>query len=158
MADYWTDRALPVLHTLAMPSDDFRDGFLSLGRGRAEANLGIELSDDAVEQTILQLDDLGYVEFRDVTPEAPFGVHFAGLKVTGRGMQALGEWPRFEALISPLTFAALLEQLADFAGAEEQSAIRRAAAVVRRLSGAALRSLVLGTGGQLLRNFLGSPI
>jgi hypothetical protein len=158
VGDYWTDRAVPLLQVLANPSDDrVRGGFLSLGRGRAEKNLGIELSDDATHDTILQLADAGYVEFKDITYESPYGAHFSGLHVTGRGMQVLGEWPRFEALVSPLTFAALLETLAEFATPDEAGQMRRAAAVVRRLGGTALRSLAMGAGGQLLRNAIGLP-
>lgn len=71
MGDYWTDRALPVLRALEAPSDaHVRDGFLSLGRGRAEKNLGIELSGDAAHDTIMQLSDAGYVEFKKLSYES----------------------------------------------------------------------------------------
>jgi hypothetical protein len=158
MGDYWTDRALPVLRALVSPSNDYvRDGFLSLGHGRAEANLGLKLPDNVVEDTTMQLADVGYVELNDITYESGGGAHISGLHASGRGLQVLGEWPRFEALVSPLTFAALLEALAEFATPEEARQMRRAAAVVRRLGGMALRSLAMGTGGQLLRNAMGLP-
>jgi hypothetical protein len=90
MGNYWTDRALPVLRALEAPSDDrVRDGFLSIGRGRAEKNLGVELSDDATHDTILQLDDAGYVEFKNVSYESGGGAHFAGLHITGAGYRCL---------------------------------------------------------------------
>jgi hypothetical protein len=158
MADYWADRALPVLRALQNPTDSHvRDGFMSIGRGRAEQNLGVELSDDAVHDTILQLADFDYVEFNDLGYEGGGGAHFSGLKVTGRGMQVLGEWPRFEALVSPLTMAALLETLSEYAAPEEATAMKRAAAYVRRMAPAALRALVFGAGGQALRGMLGLP-
>ncbi len=119
---------MPVLRALEASSDDrVRDGFLSIGRGRAEKNLGVELSDDAAHDTILQLDDAGYVEFKNVSYESGGGAHFSGLHITGRGLQVLGQWPRFEAIISPLTFAALLDAPAEFAPADEATEMKRAA-------------------------------
>jgi hypothetical protein len=156
MSDYWTDRAIPVLEALANPDDPLvRDGYLMLGFGRAEKRLQLGLSDDAIHDTILQLADAGYVEFKDVQYEAPAGAHFSGLFVTGRGMQVLGEWPRFEVLVSPLTLAALLEALAEYAAPEEAEDLRRAAAYVKRITGHALKSLAIGAGSQLLRGALG---
>jgi hypothetical protein len=93
MGNYWTDRALPVLRALEKPSDArVRDGFLSIGRGRAEKNLGVELSDDVAHDTILQLHDAGYVEFNNISYESGGGAHFSGLHITGRGLQVLGQW------------------------------------------------------------------
>lgn len=158
MGDYWTDRALPVLRALETPNDaHVRDGFLSLGRGRAEKNLGIELSDDAAHDTILQLRDAGYVEFKKLSYESGGGAHISGLHVTGRGLQVLGEWPRFEAIVSPLTLAALLETLAEYAPADEANEMKRAASFVRGIAGTTLRSLAIGAGSQLLKGTLGIP-
>jgi hypothetical protein len=158
MIDYWTDRALPVLQALSSPTDDVvRSGFLSLGRGRAKRNLGIEIDDDAAHATILQLNDAGYIAFNDITYETGGGAHIAGLRVTGRGLQVLGQWPRFEVLVSPGTLAALLEALAEYMPPEEAGELKRAATFVRKLSGKALTSLAVGVGGQLLRHSLGLP-
>lgn len=155
---YWTDRALPVLRALEAPSNgQVRDGFLSIGRGRAEKNLGVALSDDATHDTILQLHDAGYVEFKNVSYETGGGAHFSGLHITGRGLQVLGQWPRLEAIVSPLTFAALLDALAEYAPADEATEMKRAANFVRRVAGTTLTSLALGAGGQLLRGALGIP-
>ena len=159
MSDYWTDRAVPVLRAIQSPLDSQFDQsrILSLDRGRAEKSLGVALSDDVVYDTILQLGDAGYVEYNDITLHHPAGAHIMGLRLTGRGMQVLGEWPRFELLVSPLTFAALLDALADFAPEEEARAMRRASEIVKKMAAATLRSLVLGAGGQLARNALGLP-
>jgi hypothetical protein len=158
MSDYWTDRALPVLRALEAPSDrNLRDGFLSLGRGRAEKNLGIELSDDAAHDTILQLSDAGYVEFKKLGYETGGGAHFSGLHITGRGLQVLGEWPRFEVIVSPLTLAALLDALAEYAPADEAREMKRAASFVRGIAATTLKSLAIGAGSQLLKGVLGIP-
>ncbi|HEV7529183.1 MAG TPA: hypothetical protein VGO29_09835 [Solirubrobacteraceae bacterium] len=69
----------------------------------------------AAHDTILQLSDAGYVEFKNLSYEIAGGAHISGLHITGRGLQVLGEWPRFEAIVSPLTLAALLEALAEYA-------------------------------------------
>jgi hypothetical protein len=158
MSDYWSERALPVLQALQSPADPLlRDGFLSLGRERAGTRLALELSDDAIHDTILQLADAAYVEFKDLQYESGGGAHISGLHVTGRGLQVLGEWPRFEALVSPLTLAALLDALAEHAPEEEAKAMRRAANVVRRVAASTLKSLAFGAGSQLLRGALGLP-
>jgi hypothetical protein len=158
MSDYWADRALPVLQALQSPTDpSVRDGFLSLGRGRAEKNLAVALSDDSVHDTILQLADAGYVAFKDITYEGGGGAHISGLHVTGRGLQVLGQWPRFEVLVSPPTLAALLETLADYAPQDEAEDMRRAASFVRRVGASTLKSLAFGAGSQLLRGALGLP-
>lgn len=158
MSDYWTDRALPLLRALEAPNDaHLRDGFLSLGRGRAEKNLGIALSDDAAHDTILQLSDAGYVGFKNLSYESGGGAHISGLHITGRGLQVLGEWPRFEAIVSPLTLAALLEALAEYASADEAPEMKRAASFVRDIAGTTLKSLAIGVGSQLLKGALGIP-
>jgi len=154
MSNYWTDRALPVLSVLASHSDPhMQDGLLMLGFGRG-AKLGLELSDAAFEETIMQLGDAGYVEFSPPTYEIGGGVCFSDLHVTGRGMQVLGQWPRFELLVSPLTFAALLEALAEYA-APEAGALKHAAYLVRRVAPSVLKSLAIGVGSQLVRNAVG---
>jgi hypothetical protein len=158
VSDYWTDRALPILRALDAPTDvDFQQTrILSLGNGGVGA-LGLDLSDDAVYDTILQLQDAGYVEFDDISREGGGGALIMGLRLSGRGMQVLGQWPQFGLLISPLTFAALLDALAEFAPEDEAKAMKRAGDIVKSLSAKAFRSLVFGVGGELVRNALGIP-
>jgi hypothetical protein len=149
---------MPMLQALANPGDPrVRDGYLSLGRGRAEKSLGLGLPDEIVHDTILQLADADYVEYKALDYEIPNGASFTGLRVTGRGMQVLGEWPRFELLVSPLTLAALLEVLAEYAPEEEAKEMKRAASFVKRVAGTTLKGLTLGAGSQLLRGALGLP-
>jgi hypothetical protein len=113
--------------------------------------------DDTIHDTILQLGDLGYVEYNDMSYTTRGSATFVGLRVTGRDLQVLGEWPRFEALVSPATLAAVVDQLADYAAPEEASRMKRAAGAIRRVGAAGLRSAAIGIGSQLLRGALGLP-
>jgi hypothetical protein len=155
----WEDRALPVLVALNESTDrNLRGGILPVGPGnQGAAVLGLELSDDAIHDTILQLGDLGYVEYKDISYTTRGSATFIGLRVTGRGLQVLGQWPRFEALVSPATLAEVVGRLADYAAPEEAPPMKRAAGVIRRLGAAGLRSAAIGIGSQLLRGALGLP-
>lgn len=155
----WVERALPVLVALHDSTDRYvRDGFLFMGLGeRAATMLKLELSDDAIHDAVLQLGDLGYLEYNSIDYATGPTATFSGLRVTGRGLQALGEWPRFEALISPTTLAAVVDRLAEYASPEEATPMKRAAAVIRKTGSAGLRSAAIGVGGQLLRHALGLP-
>ncbi len=117
--------------------------------------LGLELDDGAIHDTIVQLNDAGYVEFNDISYESGGGAHISGLQITGRGMQVLGQWPRFESLVSPLTFAAALDALAEYSTEEDAMALKRAADFVRQLGVPALKSLVIGAASALARAKLG---
>jgi hypothetical protein len=76
-----------------------------------------------------------------VRDEASGGVTFTNILVTGRGMQALGQWPLFEEITSPPTLAAFLERLAERAeNPEDADILRRTADYVRSLSGAVLQA------------------
>jgi hypothetical protein len=152
----WTDRDLVVLQALLNARDpDLRDGYLSLGHGRARTALEVELPDAQIYDSLLVLRDAGYVEF-DVQLETGPGAHYTQLAVTGAGMQALGQWPVFDAVTSPETVALLLERLAPEAPTEEETAnLRRAAAYVREMAPAAFRSLATGAVSALIRAHLG---
>ncbi len=64
--------------------------------------------------------------------------------VTGAGKQALGLWPRFDALGSPGELADILDALADNAPTEEQASnLKRAAAAVRRAAPGVVRGLAV---------------
>jgi hypothetical protein len=153
----WEERALPVLKALSSPSDpQIRDGILTLGLHRG-ASVGVDLPDAVIYDTVLQLNDLEYVEFKEARFSHPGTWTFLGFRVTGRGLQVLGEWPRFEVLISPATLAALIERLADYAAPEESQPMKRAAAVVRRVGAAGLRTAAIEIGAQLLRAALAGP-
>ena len=56
-------------------------------------------------------------------------------QVTGRGQQALGEWPLFDQIASPETLALLLERLAEEAPSDEEANnLRKAATYARSLA------------------------
>ena len=82
--------------------------------------------------------------------------YFSHLRVTGRGQQALGEWPLFAEVASPETLALLLERFADEAPTEEEAGnLRRAAVYARSLSTATLKAAVVGVVTQLAKAGLG---
>jgi hypothetical protein len=134
----WDDRDLPLLQALATTDhQEIRDGYLILSENTALERLGLDLSEEAVELSVLTLIDAGYV-VGELEPH--FG--FTHLHVTGRGMQALGQWPWFSDS-SPATIASLLERLADEAPtAEEGQHARRAARYVRSLPAPVLTSVL----------------
>jgi hypothetical protein len=152
----WTDRDLVVLQALLDARDpDVREGYLSLGHGRASTALEVELSDAEIYDSLLILRDAGYVDF-DVHLESGPGAHYTQLAVTGAGMQALGQWPLFDAATSPETVALLLERLAPEAPTEDETTnLRRAAAYVRGMAPATFRSLATGALSALIRAHVG---
>jgi hypothetical protein len=153
----WEEQALPLLVALRQATDrHVREGILMLGY-RDAASLGLDLPVSVILATLFQLGDLGYVEYDNIQLAGGGGAIVTGLRVTGRGLQVLGQWPRFEAIVSPATLATLIEQLADYASPEESPPMRRAAAAVRRMGTAGLKSAAIGIGGQLLRGALGLP-
>ncbi len=157
MSTLWQDRALPVLKALHNQDSELAAaGILFLGGGESDG-LGLDLTPGTIHQTILQLVDAGYVEHGEVSYYHPSGVTFTGLRVTGRGLQVLGEWPRFEAIVSPVTLAELVEHLADYAPADEATDVRRAAGVVGGMARTAVFDVALGLGKAWVRQRLGLP-
>jgi hypothetical protein len=83
-------------------------------------------------------------------------VHFCRFLVTGTGKQALGLWPRFDALGSPSELAAILEALADSAPTEEEASnLKRAARAMRRAAPGVIRGLAEAGLGAAARHVLG---
>lgn len=147
----WERRDLPVLQALA--TSDESDGFLSVMRS-GSAPLPVELAPAEIHEAILALGDADYVEFR--VQYSGGGAIFTQLRVTGRGHQALGEWPLFDEISSPETLALLLERLAEEAPTEEEATnLRRAARYARSLGAASLRAVVIGALSQLAKAELG---
>ena len=153
----WERRDLPVLQALATSRDDnVRSGFVSLHPGTQSEHLGLDLDGAEIHDAILALADAGYVEAANLSYETGPGAIFTGLRVTGRGQQALGEWPLFAEITSPDTLAVLLERLAEEAPTDEEAASMRAAAGYARTVGAgALRALASGALAQLARVAMG---
>lgn len=151
----WTERDLPVLEALANPPDEhLRLGYLSIGHGRGAEALGVDLSDDAIYDSLLTLRNAGYVDF-DMQLETGPGAHFTQLAIAGGGYQALGEWPLFDEISSPETMARLLEHLAEEAPTEETQNMHRAARYVHSLGGDAFRRFVVGAMAELIRAQVG---
>jgi hypothetical protein len=76
--------------------------------------------------------------------------------VTGAGKQALGLWPRFDALGSPAELASVLEALAeDAATEEERSNLRRVAAAVRSAAPGLVKAALTGAVSAGVRATLG---
>jgi hypothetical protein len=154
----WQNDGLPVLRALHDPADyHLREGILMLGRGRG-ASLGLDLDDDLLHDVVLALGDLGYVEYNEITYEAGGGAYFSGIRVAGRGLQVLGEWPRFEAMTSASTLGQTLERLADYApDDDERTRVQRAGRFVRSFGTRALKTTTIAVGSHLARGALGLP-
>jgi hypothetical protein len=152
----WTDRDLLVLEALTQaPDTDVREGYLSIGHGRGREALGIELDDAAIHDALLTLRDAGYVGFELQLETGP-GAHLTHLAITGGGLQALGQWPLFDAATSPETIALMLEHLAPEAPSEDESMnLRRAAQYVRGMAPTTFRSLAAGAMSAMIRAHLG---
>jgi hypothetical protein len=87
----WERRDLPVLQALATADPDLRRGFLEIDQtGENPSSLNLDGGD--LHDAILTLRDAGYVE-ADLSYAGGPTAHFVALYVTGRGLQALGEWP-----------------------------------------------------------------
>ncbi|HEV8452349.1 MAG TPA: hypothetical protein VGQ45_13025 [Gaiellales bacterium] len=152
----WERRDLPLLRAAVDPANgQIQRHYFQVGQGTAAAAFNLHLSEDDVYAGLLALRDAGYVQFDE---RRSSGAHatVAQFSVTGAGMQMLGEWPRFERIVSPITLAAFLERLAEEAPtAEEESAARSAAAYVRGVAPGILQSLATGVASALLRGALG---
>ena len=144
----WRD-ALALLQALAEPVDEhLREGMLFLGRGRSD-QLGVELEPDVVHDALLALEDAGYVEWTDWNRMSGT---IGGLRVTGRGMQALGQWPALYTVMRPASLAHLLEDLAPYAAdAEKKGILEDAAANARTWAVGALRESVTSLGSAVVR-------
>jgi hypothetical protein len=153
----WDDLAEPVLRSIKdAKGGRLRDGILALGRGRGSEALGLPFAEAEIHRAILLLMDEEYIDADlkyEWGPEP--SARLTKLHVTPAGHQALGEWPRFELLVTPSTLAAMLEKLAEQAAPEDQGPLRKAAAYVRGLSADTLRTAFVAAGVILVRQKLG---
>ena len=149
----WERRDLPVLRALATSDDEgVRQGFLQLD---ADKEFGLDLTIEEVYDAVLALRDAGYIE-GELQHESGRSILMTHFQVTGRGQQALGEWPLFDQLGSPETLALLLERLAEEAPSEEEAGnLRRAATYTRGLGATALRSAMIAAVSHVARAHLG---
>jgi hypothetical protein len=113
-ATHWESTALPLLERLVAKEQALRDrGLLELGAGQNGAEwLELAMTDGELYETLHQLRDLDCIGFKVERAGGPSAM-FLDLCLTGRGLQVLGEWPRFEAWTSPAPLAAFADQLAE---------------------------------------------
>jgi DNA-binding PadR family transcriptional regulator len=151
----WERRDLPVLRALATTdNEDVRQGYLHLS-SEQERPLGLDLTTREVYDALLTLDDAGYIEgqFQRQGGGGAIVTHF---QVTGRGQQALGEWPLFDQLASPGTLALLLERLAEEASSREEAGnLQRAARYAGGLTASTLRAASISALAHVARVGLG---
>jgi hypothetical protein len=150
----WERRDFPVLRALATTSDEnVRQGFLHLSA--EERPLELDLTTEEVYDAVLTLRDADFVE-GDLQHEGGRSALITHFQVTGRGQQALGQWPLFDQLASPETLALLLERLAEEAPSDEEAGnLRRAASYARGLAASTLRAAAIAAFAHLARDHLG---
>jgi hypothetical protein len=151
----WERRDLPVLRALADTDDEnILQGVLDLSAENANP-LGLDLTFDEIYDAVLTLSDAGYVE-GELQHEGGRSALLTQFQITGRGYQALGEWPLFDELASPQTLALLLDRLAEEAPTrEEASNFRRAARYARGLTASTLRSALIAALAHVARAHIG---
>jgi hypothetical protein len=154
----WED-ALAVLASIAEPTDyALREhAYLWLSADHREP-LGLDMEYGKVHDALLALDDLGYIESGEWQYSSGPGLSINNVRVTGRGMQALGQWPALHTAMTPASLAHLLEALAPYAADDEKAGrLREAAVAARQMTAQSLRRAVISGGVALVRYKLGLP-
>ena len=114
------------------------------------------MSDAELHDALLALRDVGFVHLDEIQYTSGSSASVLGARVTGRGMQALGQWPSMQAATSPITLAAILDLLRDYAPDDGTRAqLGDAAASVKRLGAGAVREAVGAFGAEALKVKLG---
>jgi hypothetical protein len=150
----WTDRDAVVLRWLHESPPYAEVLHTALSREPHPDVVGLSQQD--VHLAVETLIDEGLVHYSSRTLTSGPGATWEGLHVSGAGLQALGEWPTFDALSSPPQLGQLLDALADMAPSdEEESNLRQAARTARTKSGELLQALAAGAFGALARGHLG---
>jgi len=132
-------RNLQVLRLFARPGTIDAHGAFTLSAARLR-ELGVDITSAEMLQAIHALANRGYLGgghgwveglpgvWEDDPTEFPFdSIEYRHFFVSGRGLQALGDWPPFTDL-TPTTVAALLGKLADETAEQTQADETRAAA------------------------------
>jgi hypothetical protein len=154
----WECTALPVLNAIAVTEDrNLRNGILHVGRGeRGAATLGLEISDGEVHDSLLALADVGYVSINDIQYASGGNASFLGIRVTGRGMQALGQWPSLRAAMTPMTLSAVLDRLQDYAPDQKtREELVTASDTVKSAGSTAVREAVTAFAAEAVKAKLG---
>jgi hypothetical protein len=156
----WADRDEPVLRWLL--ENPPNGGFLRVWAisGLAHGDTPFEgiplLTQSQVYLAVETLRDAGYVASNRGEWSSGGGYTITQVQVTGKGKQALGLWPSFDALGSPDELAAILESLADNAATEEEASnLKTAARTVRSAAPAVVRALAEAGFSAAARHLLG---
>jgi hypothetical protein len=139
----WSERDEPVLRWLLENPPEA--GILHINAGSDEPHAELtNLTQAQVSRAVETLRDAGYVSGDEGKPSTGGGFTVTRIMVTGTGKQAVGLWPRFDALGEPSELAAILDALADNAPTEEEASnLHRAAAAVRRAAPSVVRGLAV---------------
>lgn len=150
----WEQRDEPVLRFLH--DHPPRQGILWTNWLSEQPHASVpQLTEAEFERAVQTLHDAGYVACDLEQGEGGGGRYRQRFFVTGRGKQALGEWPRFDALRKPAELAAVLERLAELAPTEEEASnFRKTAGLLRRGGTVALGALMKGALGAAMRGAL----
>jgi hypothetical protein len=140
----WTERDEPVLRWLS--ENPPHGNFLSTNWMHDGPDERLpQLTQAGFHRAVETLHDAGYVSSDGGMYESGGGVHFALFQVTGSGKQALGLWPRFDALGEPSELAAILDALAENAPTEEEEGVKSQARGERCSKDGARRNTRLGS-------------
>jgi hypothetical protein len=139
----WSERDGPVLvNLLETPPPD---NMLATNWRSESARPGLKMNERQFHLAVARLHDAGFVSYESWEWEGSGGVYWMNFFVTGRGKQALGYWPLFDALGDPGQLADLLDRLAADAPTEEEASnLRRAATLVRRVGPPAIKAALKG--------------
>jgi hypothetical protein len=151
----WTDRDEPVLRWLIEhpPNGDFLR-IQTLSNQPYDGLPG--LTQLQVWLAVETLRDAGYLASNPGQWSSGGGFTITRIQATGRGKQAVGLWPRFDALGSPGELADILDALAENAPTEEQASnLQRAATAVRRAAPGVIRALAEAGFSAAARHALG---
>lgn len=151
----WSERDEPVLRWLE--ANPPFGGILSTNQFSDQPDQRLpDLTQAEFHRAVVTLHDAGYLASDGGTSESGGGVHFTHFLVTGVGKQALGLWPRFDALGSPGELSDILEALAENAPTQEAASnLKRAAGAVRRAAPAVIRGLAEAGLSAVARHTLG---
>jgi len=151
----WADRDLLVLEHLQQHPP--ANGVFSTNWMRKEPHPELpSLSQQDVHVAVETLAHEGLVHYGNTSWSSDGRVLWMDLQLTGSGLQALGEWPVFEALNSPEELGLLLDALAEMAASdEEETNLHQAASVARSRGKEALQSLAAGAISAIARSHLG---
>lgn len=154
----WDTHALPILRALSAPEDQgVRDGYFELGQDQdGGRRLGVELSDPEIHDALLALHDVGFLAIDNIEYAGGGFASVIGARVTGAGLQALGQWPSVRGAMTPVTLVAILERLKDYAAdCDAKVEIDKAVGSAKRTSSETLKSAVTAFASEALRNKLG---